>query len=279
MRIKRILNNNAVVSLDENENEVILLGSGIAFKRKIDDEIPLCSVDKIFSLKKSENKSKFYELISDIPMEYIKLTEEIILMAEEKLEKKLDESLYLLLTDHIHYAVERSKEGQQIRNKMIWEIEHYYPVEYQIGSEAITMINNRLNCHLMQPEAGFIAMHIVNTSSSCSMEEIKNEMKDMKAICKLVSYHFDIQINEDSMNYLRFVTHLKFFIQRVKHKQLLNKIEQSDELFSIICKKYFQSYLCVEKIEKYFLKTYDAEISDEEKMYLVLHIERVVNNI
>ena len=111
MRIKRILNNNAVVSLDENENEVILLGSGIAFKRKIDDEIPLCSVDKIFSLKKSENKSKFYELISDIPMEYIKLTEEIILMAEEKLEKKLDESLYLLLTDHIHYAVERSKEG------------------------------------------------------------------------------------------------------------------------------------------------------------------------
>lgn len=225
MRIKRILNNNAVVSLDENENEVILLGSGIAFKRKIDDEIPLCSVDKIFSLKKSENKSKFYELISDIPMEYIKLTEEIILMAEEKLEKKLDESLYLLLTDHIHYAVERSKEGQQIRNKMIWVIEHYYPVEYQIGSEAITMIN------------------------------------------------------EDSMNYLRFVTHLKFFIQRVKHKQLLNKIEQSDELFSIICKKYFQSYLCVEKIEKYFLKTYDAEISDEEKMYLVLHIERVVNNI
>ena len=127
MRIKRILNNNAVVSLDENENEVILLGSGIAFKRKIDDEIPLCSVDKIFSLKKSENKSKFYELISDIPMEYIKLTEEIILMAEEKLEKKLDESLYLLLTDHIHYAVERSKEGQQIRNKMIWVIEHYYP--------------------------------------------------------------------------------------------------------------------------------------------------------
>ena len=55
MRIKRILNNNAVVSLDENENEVILLGSGIAFKRKIDDEIPLCSVDKIFSLKTSRN--------------------------------------------------------------------------------------------------------------------------------------------------------------------------------------------------------------------------------
>ena len=45
MRIKRILNNNAVVSLDENENEVILLGSGIAFKRKIDDEIRDDEVD------------------------------------------------------------------------------------------------------------------------------------------------------------------------------------------------------------------------------------------
>lgn len=279
MRIKRILNNNAVVSLDEAGNEIILLGSGIAFKKKIDDEVPSCCVDKIFSLKKSENKSKLYELISSIPIEYIKLSEDIVKMAEQKLGKKLDESLYLLLTDHIYYAVERSKDGQQIRNKMIWEIEHYYPLEYQIGSEAIMMINKQLNCHLMQPEAGFIAMHIVNTSSSCSMEEMQVEMKDLKAICKLVSYHFDVQIQEDSMNYLRFMTHLKFFIQRIKHNQLLNKIEQSDELFSIICKKYFQSYLCAEKIEKYFLKTYDIEISDEEKMYLVLHIERVVSNI
>ena len=103
----------------------------------------------------------------------------------------------------------------------------------------------------------------------------------MKAICKLVSYHFDIQINEDSMNYLRFVTHLKFFIQRVKHKQLLNKIEKSDELFSIICKKYFQSYLCVEKIEKYFFdkidhqKTYNESLilSIETSSYLLIKID------
>ena len=59
------------------------------------------------------------------------------------------ESLYLLLYNHIDYAVERSNRGSRFVRKMIWVIEHYYPVEYQIGSEAITMINDRLNGHLM----------------------------------------------------------------------------------------------------------------------------------
>ena len=35
MRIKRILNNNAVVSLDENENEVILLDLVLHLREKL----------------------------------------------------------------------------------------------------------------------------------------------------------------------------------------------------------------------------------------------------
>lgn len=278
MEILKILNNNAVISYNENQEEVVVLGSGIAFKKKIGDMISNTAIEKIFYMKKTENKNKFYELISDLPIECLIVTEEIVELAQSRLHKRLDESIFLLLSDHIHYAVERNKEGMIIRNKLIWEIEHFYPLEYQIGLDAVNIINDKLNCQLMHAEAGFIAMHIVNTSSSESLRDFQNEVDDIKAIVKLVTYHFDIKIDEESMNYLRFITHLKFFIQRIRNGQDLNKIEQSDELFSIICKKYFDAFLCVEKIEKYFMNTYDKEISDEEKMYLVLHIERVIHN-
>ena len=278
MKIIRILNNNAVISHNENNEEIVVLGSGIAFKKQSNDEINETSIERIFHLKKHENKSKFYELISNIPMEYIKLSERIVNLAKSHLNCDLDESIYLLLTDHIHYAVERNRKGLMIRNKLIWEIEHFYPQEYQVGIEAINIINEKLKCNLVQAEAGFIAMHIVNTSSNEKIEEIHNEMVDIKSVIKLVMYHYNAKIKEDSMNYLRFITHLRFFIHRFKSNQHLKKIDQSDELFAMICKKYFNAYLCVEKIEKYFINSYQKEISDEEKMYLVLHIDRVMSN-
>jgi beta-glucoside operon transcriptional antiterminator len=42
-------------------------------------------------------------------------------------------------------------------------------------------------------------------------------------------------------------------------------------------KKYEQAYLCSEKIAKYVAKTYDWDISNDEKIYLTLHIHRVTN--
>lgn len=277
MQIVRILNNNAVISLNEKKEEIVVLGSGIAFKKKPGDEISTSLIERVFYMKKDENKAKFYELISDMPIEYIRISEHIVKMAEKKLQRSLDESIYLLLSDHIHYAVERNKKGLKIHNKLIWEIEHFYPVEYAIGLDAVTLINQELHCSLMHAEAGFIAMHIVNTSSFEKVSDFQEEVVDIKAIMKLVTYHFDIEIDEASMNYLRFMTHLKFFLHRIRSGQYLNKIAQSDELFTIVCKRYFDAYLCVEKIEKYFMNTYQMEISDEEKMYLVLHIEQVVH--
>lgn len=278
MDILRILNNNAVVSANTDGEEVVVMGSGIAFKKKSGDVIPKERIERVFYLKKTENKSKFYELISDLPIEYIRVSEKIVKLAEERLKKKLNESIYLLLTDHIRYAVERSRDGIYVRNKLIWEIEHFYPEEYKIGLESVTIINEELKCNLIHAEAGFIAMHIVNSSGSENMADFKSELEDLKVITNIVKFHYNIKINEDSMTYLRFITHLKFFLQRVKSGQSLKKIDQSDELFTVVCKKYFNAYLCVEKIEKYFISTYDTEISDEEKMYLVLHIERVISN-
>ena len=39
MVIKKILNNNVVVTTDENDNEIVVMGRGIAFKKRSGDYI------------------------------------------------------------------------------------------------------------------------------------------------------------------------------------------------------------------------------------------------
>ena len=44
----------------------------------------------------------------------------------------------------------------------------------------------------------------------------------------------------------------------------------------MIKEQYKDAYLCAEKVKKYILKEFNHEISDEEIMYLTVHIKRIV---
>ena len=71
------------------------------------------------------------------------------------------------------------------------------------------------------------------------------------------------------MNYERFVTHLRFFFKRLKDRELAE--DKDDFLLKQVKNKYKNAYNCMLKIEKYL----NVELTDEEKLYLTLHIQRV----
>ena len=50
MKIKRVLNNNAVISSNSQNGDVLLLGSGIAFQKKAGQEVDPQRVEKTFLL-------------------------------------------------------------------------------------------------------------------------------------------------------------------------------------------------------------------------------------
>lgn len=78
MIIHKILNNNVVVMLDENGKEKIVMGRGIAFKKRIGDKIDENVVEKIFILSDNNMTNKFTELLKDLPLEYVQVADEII---------------------------------------------------------------------------------------------------------------------------------------------------------------------------------------------------------
>lgn len=278
MRIHKILNNNVVVIIDENENEQIVMGRGIAFKKKCGDDLDPKQIDKVFTMSNPDISNKFQELAADIPIEFLELVEKIITYAKTHIGKKINDSIYISLADHILMSIERFKQGIVVKNALLWDIKRFYKDEFCIGLKALEMTQEQTGVLLPEDEAGFIALHFVNAQLDETRAEVQNMYditKVMQEISNIVKYYFNMDFDEDSVYYYRFITHLKFFAQRlITHKTYQE--ENEDGLLDIIKIKYKNAYECVKTIKKFLVERYEYLLSDEEMLYLTIHIARVV---
>ena len=274
MYIEKVLNNNAFISLDENGDEIIVMGKGIAFGKKGNQKVDLTNLNyKIFSCKNKNINNKLISIVSDLSQEYILLTRKIISTFEKEYNKKLNEIIYVSLTEHIHGAIERYHQGIQVKNPLLMEIKRLFADEYEIGRRALEMIHQDFGVLFEEDEAGYIAYHIVNAELNNDIINIANITKVMQQVLSVIKYHFKVEFNEESSTYYRFITHLKFFAQRVFSNAVYE--EEDTELFFILKEKYHESYECVLKIKELIEHEYNYDLSLEEQLYLMIHIERI----
>jgi beta-glucoside operon transcriptional antiterminator len=275
MKIEKVYNNNVVSAFNEENIELVVMGKGLAFQKKPGDEIDEEKIEKVFTLKNNDISERFKTLLYEVSLELMEVAEEIIKLAKGKLGRELNDSIYISLTDHINFAIERNKKGLNIKNALLWEIKKLYKDEFSLGLKALSMIKEKLDVTLPEDEAGYIAMHIVNAELNEEMPNIVNITKTMQDILKIVKYHFGIEFNEESLNFFRFVTHLKFFAQRLYSKTYMQS--DDDFLFEAVKNKHKDAFECTEKINDYVKRKFDYELTNDEKLYLTVHIERVVN--
>lgn len=275
MVIIRILNNNAILTTDQTGSEIIVLGKGIAFQKKQGDIVEEGAVEKVFYLSNSDVFFKFQELLIEIPLEYMKLSDEIITLAKSRIGKKLNDSIYVSLSDHLYNSVRRFKEGIVIKNALLWDIQRFYPIEYKLAVEALNLINKTFDLALPQDEAGFIALHFVNAEDLEENQDSYRVTKIMQEVSNIVRYYFQIEFVEDSVYYYRFISHLKFFAQRLTSNKL-HSDENEEGLLDAVKIRYSNAYQCIEKINEHIERNYQYTLTDEEKLYLTIHIHRVV---
>ena len=150
----------------------------------------------------------------------------------------------------------------------------FYPSEYMIGEYAVSLIKKRLKVEFGQDEAASIALHIVNAEYDTSINNTMKITSTIREALEIVEEHLGKKLDEDSLHYSRMVTHLKFFVHRVFSDKVLSNDEE--ELGLLIKKLYPSEYECGKKIVDYIRKKYvDHEISQDEILYLALHIRRV----
>lgn len=277
MKIYKILNNNAVLSRSENNSEVIVTGKGIAFQKKTGDEVVLNNTCRIFVPETREISQRYQQLIEEIPVEYIDISEQIAEDARRTCNKKIFDTIYLTLTDHIYSVCERYKEGIRLQNDLFFEIKRLYKPEFAVGERAVELLNRTFHMDLLPDEAAFIAFHIVNSELN---EE--SAMTDMVEVTRIIQDVIDViteeladPLYEESHNYDRFVTHLKHLAQRIISQEGCYG-DDDDELFFTMCMKNPEAYGCVKKIKKLMAESYRYDLCNEEQLYLLIHIARLI---
>ena len=271
--IEKVINNNIISAYETSGAEVIVMGRGIGFKKKQGEVVPADQISKIFRIKSRTLAEQFKELLANMPLERVRISDEIISHAKDHLKLKLNQSIYVTLTDHINFAIERVSQGIEPQNALLWEIKRFYPQEFQLGIYALELIQDRLDILLPEDEAGFIALHFVNAEYGTDIRDAVKFPDQMQAIVDIVERDLGILLDESSLHYERFMTHIKFLIQRIYRKELLSSEDR--ELSLLMQRKYPREYQCSLKVAEYIMQATGSRLSEEEIMYLSVHIRRV----
>lgn len=276
MKIEKVLNNNVVITLTENNEEMVVMGRGIAFQRKIGEEIETEKIEKTFVPKGQEGMETLAALFKESNPEIIEIATDVIKYAQSALEIKLSNNIYLTLTDHLNYAIKRTQEGIEIKNPLTWEIKKFYKAEYEIGLKALESIKTKLSVSMNEDEAASVALHIVNARQDGQEIGITVKMtKIVQDILTIVRLQFGIVFDEDSFNYTRFITHLQYFARRT----LEHATHPSDDdfLFEQVKIKYPEAFECTNRINEYLINKHDTKLTKDEQVYLAIHIHRVTS--
>ena len=275
IKIIKILNNNAFISQDDTGNEVVVMGVGIAFGKKNGQIVEPSNRYKIFSNINSKIIDRFKNVFSDIPEDYLEITERLIFVMEKEYGKKIDDIIYVSLTEHLHGAIERINKGIEVANPLLMDIKRLFKDEFEVGMLGVKEVNQRFDVAFSEDEAAYIAQHLINGQLD-NLVDINDMSKLMQEIINIIKFTFRIEFNEESIYYYRFVTHLKFFAQRVIDKQIYTS--ENDDMFDLFKEKYVESYECVVKIGNYLSKNYHYHLNSDEQLYLLLHIEKITKN-
>jgi beta-glucoside operon transcriptional antiterminator len=271
MEVIKKINNNVALAVNESEEEFIVLGKGVGFKKT---PYTLSDKDNIEKVFVSPKNIKMFDILNDIPMEDIYLAEEIIEAGTEILKKELNPNLILTLSDHISFALQRIRENIEIRNPLEWEVKSLYPLETKIGQLALKIVKDKTGIVLPTSEITFIALHFVNAQlDSGEMSETTKLTKVVGEILSIVKYYFKIDYDDTPYNFTRFATHIKYFIIREMNSKSFEN--ENEEIYQIVKIKYPETIKCVQKIQKYLQDSYGWNCSNDEKLYLTLHIERL----
>ncbi|TWE01226.1 BglG family transcriptional antiterminator [Neobacillus bataviensis] len=276
IKIKKVLNSSVVLVENEQKKEYILFGKGIGYGQKAGNVIEEHQADQMFLPVENIKVKEFLGLLDTIPPVFIELTQQIVNFAEEKLNTKLNTGIYFTLMDHLNFAVERYKKNINITNRVYWEIKNYYSEEFDIGVYALKQMNEKLNIKLPIEEAANIAFHLINAQGE--KKESKDGMKFAKmigSIVNLVRYTLNININTENIHYTRFITHVKFFVERFYTDKMID--EKDNVLFEQIANLYPQAMDGAFKVKEYIKQVHEKTIPNAELAYLAVHIHRLIS--
>lgn len=269
MRVIKNINNNFAVAVDGGGNQLIVSGKGIGFgsvPREVND---LSVINKSYY----DIDETYVSMIQDIPEEIIDLSGKIVDKARIAIDGDISSNVVFALADHINFAIQRQKNNIHIKLPIDYDIQCLYETEMRIGMYGLKLIRNKFKISLPKEEAARIALIIINAENQHGNKNIIENEEVIDAVTKIIEKEFDIKVNKDTFSYSRFATHMHYLLKRGKTKHLL--YSDNSTIYEKLKGDYPETYACVEIVCGYLCEKLKLILSDEEKLYLILHIIRL----
>jgi beta-glucoside operon transcriptional antiterminator len=271
-RVERVINNN-VISVLENQREVILTGRGLGFGQHPGGTYDPGRVERRFVLDDDRSAAGFTAVIAELPYEVLLLSNRIADYLADTLNLTLTSAIQLALADHIQFAIDRLARGQRLENALLWELKSTYRREFTASLEILDMVREATGVVLPVDEAGFVTMHLVNAELTGNLSTSMGTTTVVSEIVALVREHLGVPLATDSVAYARFLTHVKFAVQRIEEGRLLTSSDSM--LYEMVKSQDPVSYECAAAIAGLLGDRYLVELPDEEMLYLMVHVNRL----
>jgi transcriptional antiterminator len=251
---------------------VVLIGKGIGFNRKHGDFIETDSVEKLFVLKNEKEQQNYIKLLPFIDNDLLEVIISAIELIKQRTHTQLDEHIHVALTDHLMFAINRVSKGMEMSNPFLVETKTLYRHEYEIAAEVVEFINEKTGISLPVGEIGFIALHIHSAMTNRNLSEVNQHSQLVSRLVKMVEEQFEIDIDKESIDYMRLVRHLRFTIERVVKGE---KVEEPEKINSLLKLEYPVCYNLSWKLIKVMQQTLKMKVFDAEAVYLTMHLQRI----
>lgn len=273
IQIEKVINNNIVSSRDELGQEIIVMGRGLGFQKRKGDMLEDSKIEKIFRIESQTSMDRYKDLVANLPWEYIQVSNKIISFATQKLNIRLNQNVYLTLTDHISFVIDRYKEGMFFPNTLYGEVKRFYPDEFAIARVALQFIYEETNIQLPDEEAASIAIHLVNAEFNIKVRDsfiMTNVIGDIVEI--LDREHYTPE--KESLNRDQLLSNLKFLVHRML--LLVPQETEKDEEYMEFIKRYCkEEYQVATQIEQHVHNKYKCEMTEQEKIFLSVMLKSV----
>ncbi|MFT5872677.1 MAG: transcriptional antiterminator [Clostridium sp.] len=269
-KVLKSLSSNVVVSEKDN-NVYVLFGKGIGFGKKSGDSITKGSnIEQKFIKIDDSEKVSYVEILKNVEAEILAVAEEIISLAEDTLEEKLNSHIHVGLGDHISFAMKRMELGIDIVNPFLNEIQTLYSDEYSIAEKGTKLIKERLNVPFPESEIGFITLHIHSARVNKEVSQSLKYTRIVKEVMEYIQKILGIKINQKSMEYGRLVSHLRYALDRIENDKVLKNV-----MLESVKTEMREEFEISKKVCEFISEKLSKEVCEDEVSYISMHIHRL----
>lgn len=273
----KVLNNNVVITVDAAGRERVLMGRGLAFGVKADQHVDPDKVEKTFILDAGPGGERERRLLTDVPYPIIEAVSRAIDGAERELGRHLGRHVTIGVIDHVQFVYERLDQGLRIPTTTMPQLRVLHPQEFAAAQHMADAIGTALERPLPPEESVFLTMHLLNATRDEPNGTAALLFRRVQHVVGTVERGLGVELDPDSPDYARFILHVQFLLQRLVNRAMLSSGDTS--FYDFARHTYPIAHAVAQDVKAYVAAASGAELTDEELLYLTVHVERLRSQI